>query len=106
MNSTAKGRLAALVPNTAYEVEHLYLYPELRGQPIVWWEPLALRDVVEAWLAPAAGNRAVCRPAHRLPQTARTCGPGSCRTPVGGHAGTCRSEARCHGELQVGGVAE
>lgn len=46
--------LAALIPNLAYEVR--YLYRELEGQPIVWWEPLTLRTEVEAWLAPAAGN--------------------------------------------------
>ena len=46
--------LAALIPNAAYDVG--YLYRELEGQPIVWWEPLALRTEVEAWLAPAAGN--------------------------------------------------
>ena len=46
--------LTALIPNLAYEVR--YLYRELEGQPIVWWEPLALRTEVEAWLAPAAGN--------------------------------------------------
>ena len=46
--------LAALIPNAAYEVR--YLYRELEGQPIVWWEPLALRTEVEAWLALAAGN--------------------------------------------------
>ena len=46
--------LVALIPNAAYDVG--YLYRELNGQPIVWWEPLALRTEVEAWLAPAAGN--------------------------------------------------
>ena len=49
--------LAALIPNAAYEAQ--YLYRELQEQPIVWWEPLALRSEVEAWLAPAAGN-ALC----------------------------------------------
>ena len=46
--------LAALIPNAAYDIR--YFYRELEGQPIVWWEPLALRTEVEAWLAPAAGN--------------------------------------------------
>ena len=46
--------LTALVPNTTYDNQ--YFYRELEGQPIVWWEPLALRNEVEAWLAPAAGN--------------------------------------------------
>ena len=46
--------LAALLPNAAGEVS--YLYPELDGDPIVWWEPLALRDAVERWLPAATGN--------------------------------------------------
>lgn len=46
--------LAALIPNPAFDSH--YLYREVEGQPIVWWEPLALRTEVEAWLAPAAGN--------------------------------------------------
>ena len=46
--------LAALIPNAAYDIR--YFYRELEEQPIVWWEPLALRTEVEAWLAPAAGN--------------------------------------------------
>jgi hypothetical protein len=46
--------LAALLPNAAGEVS--YLYPELDGDPIVWWEPLAWQDVVERWLPVAAGN--------------------------------------------------
>lgn len=49
--------LAALIPNTAYDIQ--YFYRELEAQPIVWWEPLALRTEVEAWLTPAAG-RARC----------------------------------------------
>ena len=46
--------LAALIPNLVYDSH--YLYREVEGQPIVWWEPLALRSEVEAWLAAAAGN--------------------------------------------------
>jgi hypothetical protein len=46
--------LAALLPNAAGEVS--YLYPELDGDPIVWWEPLAWRDAVEGWLPVAVGN--------------------------------------------------
>ena len=49
--------LAALVPNAASEVS--YLYREVRDNPIAWWEPLALRPDVEAWLEIAAG-RAKC----------------------------------------------
>ena len=40
--------LAALLPNAAGEVS--YLYQELDGDPIVWWEPLTWRDAVERWL--------------------------------------------------------
>ena len=36
-----------------------YLYREVDGAPIVWWEPLDLASEVEAWLVPAAGN-AMC----------------------------------------------
>jgi hypothetical protein len=46
--------LAALLPNAADEVS--YLYRELDGDPIVWWDPLAWREVVERWLPVAAGN--------------------------------------------------
>ena len=46
--------LAALIPNAVYDIR--YFYRELEAQPIVWWEPLALRAEVETWLAPAAGN--------------------------------------------------
>ena len=49
--------LAALMPNAAHEVS--YLYREVQDDPIAWWEPLALRSEVEAWLAAAAG-RAIC----------------------------------------------
>ena len=49
--------LAALMPNAAHEVS--YLYREVQDGPIAWWEPLALRSEVEAWLAGAAG-RAIC----------------------------------------------
>lgn len=40
--------LAALLPNAAGEVS--YLYRELEGDPIVWWDPFAWRDAVERWL--------------------------------------------------------
>ncbi len=48
--------LAALIPNPVGEVP--YLYREVSGDPIVWWDPLALelRHQVEAWLALAMGN--------------------------------------------------
>ena len=46
--------LAALVPNRASETH--YLYRELRGEPINWWDPIAFRSEVEAWLVHANGN--------------------------------------------------
>jgi hypothetical protein len=45
---------ASLVPNLAGEVE--YLYRELEGTPVVWWDPCALAETVEAWLPTARGN--------------------------------------------------
>lgn len=48
--------VAALVPNAAGEVD--YLYREVHDSPIVWWDPLALRSEVEAWLDVAAGRPA------------------------------------------------
>jgi hypothetical protein len=49
--------LAALLPNAASEVS--YLYRELDTDPIVWWEPLAWREIVERWL-PVAAGKATC----------------------------------------------
>jgi hypothetical protein len=46
--------LAALLPSAAEEF--LYLYREMEGSPIVWWEPLAWRAIVERWVALAAGE--------------------------------------------------
>lgn len=46
--------LAALVPNSAGEVS--YFYREVQNEPILWWEPLAWRAAIEAWLPVAAGN--------------------------------------------------
>ena len=46
--------LAALIPNPTYETQ--YLYREFQGEPIIWWDPPALRSEVEAWLVPANGN--------------------------------------------------
>lgn len=46
--------LAALLPNAASEVS--YLYRELDGDPIVWWDPLGWREVVERWLMVATGR--------------------------------------------------
>ena len=46
--------LASLLPNATSEVA--YLYRELDGEPIAWWEPLAWGATVEAWLPLAKGN--------------------------------------------------
>lgn len=46
--------LASLLPNPTSEVA--YLYRELDGDPIAWWEPLAWGATVEAWLPLAKGN--------------------------------------------------
>ena len=49
--------LASLIPNLI--PEFVYFYREVQQTPIAWWEPLALRSEVEAWLEVAAG-RAEC----------------------------------------------
>ncbi|MFJ9776585.1 hypothetical protein ACIRVF_36015 [Kitasatospora sp. NPDC101157] len=48
--------LASLLPNPAAEVA--YLYREVHGEPIVWWDPLAWRDPVARWLPLAQGSAA------------------------------------------------
>ena len=49
--------VAALIPNPTGNSS--YLYPEVHGDRIPWWDPLALQSEVEQWLAVAAG-RATC----------------------------------------------
>ena len=46
--------LGSLIPNTTGELP--YLYREVYGSPIEWWNPLELESEVEAWLVRAAGN--------------------------------------------------
>ena len=46
--------LSALLPKSTYSTQ--YLYQELRGEPIIWWDPREIRSEVEAWLVPATGN--------------------------------------------------
>ncbi|MHB8464451.1 MAG: hypothetical protein ACYDD7_06385 [Acidimicrobiales bacterium] len=46
--------LAALMPNAAGDIA--YLYREVDGDPIVWWEPLESQATVEKWLPLARGN--------------------------------------------------
>ena len=48
--------LAALIPNPAGAS---YIYREIGGDPIVWWDLLELRAQVEEWLVLAVGN-AMC----------------------------------------------
>lgn len=45
---------ASLIPNPAAEAA--YLYRELDGEPIVWWDPDKLRHSVEEWLPVARGD--------------------------------------------------
>ena len=49
--------LASLIPDS--EPESGFLYRELKGEPIIWWEPFELRSEIELWVQAAAGN-AVC----------------------------------------------
>jgi len=46
--------LASLIPNAAGEVA--YLYRELAGDPVVWWQPLSWQATVEQWLPLAQGD--------------------------------------------------
>ena len=46
--------LAALMPSTVGEVA--YLYRELTGDPMVWWQPLSWQNTVERWLPLAQGD--------------------------------------------------
>ena len=46
--------LASVIPVATPGIP--YLYREIDGHPITWWNPEALRPEVEAWLIPAAGN--------------------------------------------------
>lgn len=45
---------ASLMPNLASEVA--YLYREIEGAPIVWWNPRDLASTVEEWLPGARGD--------------------------------------------------
>ncbi|WP_407915954.1 hypothetical protein [Kitasatospora sp. NE20-6] len=54
---TYRSALASLLPNPAPEVA--YLYREVQGEPIVWWEPLAWQSTVAQWL-PLARGQAAC----------------------------------------------
>ena len=46
--------LSSLIPNATHEGS--YLYSEVQGKQIRWWEPLALRADVEAWVVVAKGK--------------------------------------------------
>ena len=49
--------IASLLPNSAGETP--YLYREIQGKPIDWWDPVSLITEVEEWLVHAKG-RARC----------------------------------------------
>ncbi|MGY5118341.1 hypothetical protein ACWC2H_21155 [Streptomyces sp. 900105755] len=55
--SEYRSALASLLPNPAPETA--YLYREVQGEPIVWWDPLAWQDTVAHWL-PIAQGRSAC----------------------------------------------
>lgn len=46
--------LASLIPNATSEFS--YLYREVNGNQIIWWNPLELEPEVNDWLSTAAGN--------------------------------------------------
>lgn len=46
--------LASLIPRLTGELP--YLYREVNGKPVKWWNPLEMVPEVEAWLVPAVGN--------------------------------------------------
>jgi hypothetical protein len=46
--------LASLMPAAAGEVA--YLYRELDGDPITWWDPLALKPAITRWIPFATGH--------------------------------------------------
>ena len=46
--------LAALIPNHA--PANAYMYMEMEGEPITWWDAVGLRPDIELWLETAAGN--------------------------------------------------
>ncbi|MFH8350254.1 hypothetical protein [Streptomyces sp. NPDC018045] len=46
--------LASLLPNPVPETA--YLYREVQGKPIIWWDPLAWQDTVAHWLPHAQGH--------------------------------------------------
>ena len=49
--------LASLIPNS--EPQSGFLYQELKGEPVIWWDPSELHSEVGLWVQVAAGN-AVC----------------------------------------------
>ena len=49
--------LASLIPNS--EPESGFLYRELKGEPLIWWDPSELHSEIDQWVQAAAGN-AVC----------------------------------------------
>ena len=46
--------ISVLLPNAA--PQYAYLYREIQGMPIVWWEPLSLKAEVDMWIGSATGK--------------------------------------------------
>ena len=46
--------LSVIFPNAA--PENAYLYREIKGTPIVWWEPLSMKVEVDMWIGSAVGK--------------------------------------------------
>ena len=46
--------ISVLFPNAA--PQNAYLYREIKGTPIVWWEPLSMKAEVDMWIGSAVGK--------------------------------------------------
>ena len=68
-----------------------YLYRELHGTPIEWWNPLELRVEVETWLQFAIGSAMCVRQASCLHPQDGVSRPSSCRTAMVGDPRARRS---------------
>ena len=58
--------LSVIFPNAA--PENAYLYREIKGTPIVWWEPLSMKAEVDMWIEICSWESKVCRPNNRFSQ--------------------------------------
>ena len=84
--------LAALIPSATGELP--YLYREVDGSPITWWDPVELVPEVEAWLVPAAGNAICINQPHQLRKRIWTGRPSSFGPAM--DRGTCGSGSHPH----------